>query len=85
MTSKEKIKRLKHLLDLTNPVFEKEIPIKFIMGIPIEELIEDLEILEILKVKLDSNTLYRVFPYEVARQIRLYLKKDKLVEEWLRK
>ena len=44
---------------------------------------EELEVLEILKNILDANTLFRVFPYKIAKSFSDFIKTEEKVKEWL--
>lgn len=94
MTSKEALEKISNI-DLQEYPSEEEmyafeecrvspIPLGLCFTEEIEAIDKDLEVLDILADKLDNNTLYRVFPYEVAKQIELFLKNNELVREWLK-
>ena len=46
-------------------------------------VMSDLKVLEILKNRLDANTLFRVFPYKTAKGFSDFIKAEEKVKEWL--
>ena len=45
---------------------------------------KELKVNKALKDRLDYNTMFRVLPYEVARQVADYLEQNEDIKKWLK-